>query len=82
MSSALALAQAPAQTPASNIEPLQFHHVHLNAVNPSAAADYYPKAFAKSTTRTTFPTGFQEPIRLGPPLSPLHEGRGDAARLN
>src|SRR5947208_4930788 len=40
------------QTPA--VEPLHFHHVHLNSVNPSAAADYYPKAFTQSATRTTF----------------------------
>ncbi len=45
---------AMAQAPAPAIEPLAFHHVHLNSVNPSAAADYYVKAFAKSTTRTTF----------------------------
>src|SRR5258708_25785425 len=35
-------------------EPLHFHHVHLNSVNPAAAADYYPKPFAQSATRTTF----------------------------
>ena len=38
----------------SNVEPLVFHHVHLNSVNPAAAADYYSKAFSKSTTRTRF----------------------------
>jgi hypothetical protein len=36
------------------VETLTFHHVHLNSVNPKAAADYYVKPFAKSTTRTTF----------------------------
>ncbi len=36
------------------IDPLHFHHVHLNSVNPSAAAAYYPKAFATSSTKTTF----------------------------
>jgi hypothetical protein len=36
------------------IEPMHFHHVHLNSVNPSAAAAYYPKAFAISSTKTTF----------------------------
>jgi len=47
------LAQAPA-SPASNIEPLHFHHVHLNSVNPTAAAEYYPKAFSQSATKTTY----------------------------
>ncbi|MGE3957622.1 MAG: VOC family protein [Vicinamibacterales bacterium] len=42
-----------AQAPAS-IEPLHFHHVHLNAVDPEAAAAYYPKPFAKTATKTTF----------------------------
>src|SRR5437870_10503947 len=53
---AIGRAQAPpavATTP-SNIEPLHFHHVHLNSVNPAAAADYYPKPFALSATRATF----------------------------
>jgi hypothetical protein len=36
------------------VEPLHFHHVHLNSVNPAAAAEYYPKPFAGSATRTTF----------------------------
>src|SRR5262245_46432569 len=36
------------------VEPLHFHHVHLNSVNPSAAAEYYPKPFAQSATKTTF----------------------------
>src|SRR6201997_293861 len=44
-----ALAQAPAA-----IAPMHVHHVHLNSVNPSAAAAYYPKAFPISATRTTF----------------------------
>lgn len=43
------LAQAPAAT-----ETLHFHHVHLNSVNPAAAAAYYAKPFAKSATTTTF----------------------------
>src|SRR5258708_1274197 len=43
-----------AQAPAATIEPLHFHHVHLNSVDPKTAADYYPKPFAKSATRTTF----------------------------
>src|SRR5437762_11992990 len=42
---AIARAQAPPAAAAapSGIEPLHFHHVHLNSVNPAAAADYYPK---------------------------------------
>src|SRR5947209_5125637 len=44
-----AFASGRAQAP-----PLHFHHVHLNSVNPAAAADYYPKPFALSATRATF----------------------------
>ena len=36
------------------IEPLYFHHVHLNSTDPAAAAAYYPKPFALSATKTTF----------------------------
>ena len=32
----------------------RFHHVHLNSVNPKAAAEYYPKPFAASAAMTTF----------------------------
>jgi hypothetical protein len=32
----------------------RFHHVHLNSVNPKAAAEYYPKPFAASAMKTTF----------------------------
>ena len=42
-----------AQAPAA-LEPLHFHHVHLNSVDPAAAAAYYPKPFAKTTTETKF----------------------------
>src|SRR5579863_3482579 len=42
-----------AQSPAA-IAPMHVHHVHLNSVNPSAAATYYPKAFPISATKTTF----------------------------
>src|SRR5580693_9566112 len=42
-----------AQTP-TNIAPMHVHHVHLNSVNPAAAAAYYPKAFPISATTTTF----------------------------
>jgi len=38
----------------ATIAPMHFHHVHLNSVNPKAAADYYLKPFPASTTRTTF----------------------------
>ena len=36
------------------VQPMHFHHVHLNSVNPTAAAEYYPKPFALSATKTTF----------------------------
>ncbi|MGC4081175.1 MAG: VOC family protein [Vicinamibacterales bacterium] len=42
-----------AQAPAA-IEPLHFHHLHLNSVDPEAAAAYYQRPFAKSATKTTF----------------------------
>jgi hypothetical protein len=35
------------------VEPLRFHHVHLNSVDPVKAAEYYPKPFALSATKTT-----------------------------
>ena len=35
------LAQAPAK-----VAPMHVHHVHLNSVNPKAAAEYYPKPLA------------------------------------
>ena len=54
---------APMQAQAPTIEPLHFHHVHLNSVDPAAAAAYYPKPFAKSATRTTF-NGF-EAVKTG-----------------
>lgn len=37
-----------------SVEPLHFHHVHLNSVDPKAAAAYYPKPFAKTAVATTF----------------------------
>ena len=43
------LAQKPA-----NIAAMHFHHVHLNSVNPAAAAAYYPKPFPVSAKTTTF----------------------------
>ncbi len=52
-----------APTASGSIEKLRFHHVHLNSMNPVAAADYYPKPFALSATRTTF-NGF-EAVKTG-----------------
>ena len=43
------LAQAPAK-----LAPMHVHHVHLNSMNPKAAAEYYPKPFAVSAAKTTF----------------------------
>jgi hypothetical protein len=43
------LAQAPAK-----IASMHVHHVHLNSMDPKAAAEYYPKPFAASATKTTF----------------------------
>ena len=58
------LAQAPAApAAASTVEPLHFHHVHLNSTDPKAAAAYYPKAFPKSATATTL-NGF-EAVKTG-----------------
>lgn len=48
---------------ATAVEPLHFHHVHLNSVDPAAAAAYYPKPFALSATKTTF-NGF-EAVKTG-----------------
>ena len=48
---------------AARIEPLHFHHVHLNSADPAAAAAYYPKPFAQSATKTTF-NGF-EAVKTG-----------------
>jgi len=47
----------------SAIEPLHFHHVHLNSTDPKVAAEYYLKPFALSTTKTTF-NGF-EAVKTG-----------------
>jgi len=38
----------------ATVEPMHFHHVHLNSVNPAAAAQYYPKPFAASAAKTSF----------------------------
>src|SRR5215211_5168703 len=52
-----------AQQPGASIEPLHFHHIHLNSSDPKAAAAYYPKPFALSATTTTF-NGF-EAVKTG-----------------
>jgi hypothetical protein len=52
-----------AQAPAGAVEKLHFHHVHLNSMDPKAAAEYYPKPFALSATKTTF-NGF-EAVKTG-----------------
>src|SRR5918911_652449 len=55
----IALVMVGAQQPTtSTIEPMHFHHVHLNSLNPAAAAEYYPRAFTATATRTTF-NGFE-----------------------
>lgn len=54
---------APVHAQAGAVEPLHFHHVHLNAVDPAAAAAYYPKPFAKTAVKTTF-NGF-EAVKTG-----------------
>lgn len=56
-----AAAQTPAAPPA--VEPLHFHHVHLNSIDPKAAAAYYPRPFAQSATASTF-NGF-EAVKTG-----------------
>ena len=43
-----------AQERSATVEPMHFHHVHLNAVNPTAAAEYYLKPFPASASKTTF----------------------------
>ena len=60
---AAALAAPRAQEPAAKVEPLHFHHIHLNSTDPKAAAAYYPKPFALSATATTF-NGF-EAVKTG-----------------
>jgi catechol 2,3-dioxygenase-like lactoylglutathione lyase family enzyme len=60
---ALALAVPGAQESTAKIEPLHFHHMHLNSTDPKAAAAYYPKPFALSATATTF-NGF-EAVKTG-----------------
>jgi catechol 2,3-dioxygenase-like lactoylglutathione lyase family enzyme len=48
------ISRISAQGSAAPAEPLHFHHVHLNSMNPAAAAAYYPKPFAQTAVKTTF----------------------------
>jgi catechol 2,3-dioxygenase-like lactoylglutathione lyase family enzyme len=54
----VALAVSPWLQSRQTVEPLHFHHVHLNSVNPEAAATYYLKPFAQTTAKTMY-NGFQ-----------------------
>ena len=36
-----------AQAPAATIEPLHFHHMHVNSVDPKAASEYYSEAICQ-----------------------------------
>src|ERR1700691_321584 len=47
----------------AKVAPMHFHHVHLNSVDPKAAAEYYLKPFPLSTTKTAF-NGY-EAIKTG-----------------
>src|SRR5882762_11309093 len=60
---AIGLAAPHAQEAPAKVEPLHFHHIHLNSTDPKAAAAYYPKPFALSATATTF-NGF-EAVKTG-----------------
>ena len=54
---------AHAQGRPATVEPIHFHHVHLNSVNPTAASEYYLKPFPASVEKTTF-NGF-EAVKTG-----------------
>jgi hypothetical protein len=43
-----------AQNRAATVEPMHFHHIHLNSVNPAAAAAFYPKPFSATAVKTIF----------------------------
>jgi hypothetical protein len=47
-----------AQERTATVDPMHFHHIHLNAVNPVAAAAYYPRPFSATAVKTTF-NGYQ-----------------------
>jgi len=59
----IAAVAAPRAQPPTGVEPLHFHHIHLNSTDPKAAAAYYPRPFALSATATTF-NGF-EAVKTG-----------------
>jgi catechol 2,3-dioxygenase-like lactoylglutathione lyase family enzyme len=54
--------RAPAEAQAP-VAPMHVHHVHLNSIDPKAAAEYYPKPFAASAVNTTF--GGYEAVKTG-----------------
>ncbi|HEX7137182.1 MAG TPA: hypothetical protein VF219_05030, partial [Vicinamibacterales bacterium] len=61
---AVALSDSPrVSAQATTVEALHFHHVHLNSMDPAAAAAYYPKPFAQTAVKTTF-NGF-EAVKTG-----------------
>lgn len=43
----------PVAQRSATVAPMRVHHVHLNSVNPEAAAEYYPKPFGASAIKTT-----------------------------
>jgi len=51
---AAGVAAPRAQDAPAKVEPLHFHHMHLNSTDPKTAAAYYPKPFAVSAIATTF----------------------------
>ena len=59
----MAVGPRPIHAQGATVEPLHFHHVHLNAVDTATAAAYYPKPFALSATKATF-NGF-EAVKTG-----------------
>ena len=62
-----------AQGTTASTEPLHFHHVHLNSMDPAAAAAYYPKPFAQTAVKTTF-NGF-EAVKTGNIYILVYEGQ-------
>ena len=59
------------QQPAAPVPPSHFHHIQLNSMNPSAAIDYYIKAFPTSTKVSLGGLRWPED---GQRLRALHEG--------
>jgi catechol 2,3-dioxygenase-like lactoylglutathione lyase family enzyme len=54
--------QVQTRQAAPGVSPAHFHHVHLNSVDPAAAAEYYSKPFT-SASRTTF--GGYDAVKTG-----------------